>query len=245
MPSLTGTTALVTGANRGIGLAFAQALVDAGAAKVYAAARDPRTITDPRLTPIALDVTDPTQIAQAARTLTDVDLVINNAGIGDRSTPLTADLDQARRELEVNYLAPIAIAQAFAPVLKANGGGTLVNMLSVVSFVTAPHLATYSGSKAAAWNITNALRIELRAQGTRVVGVHVGYVDTDLTAQLVGDKLPATAVSAALIAGLEAGDEEILVDDLSRAVKAGLSDDHHLVLPRIQEQFDAARAAVR
>ena len=220
---LEGRTALVTGANRGIGAAFASALVDAGAAKVYAGARDPATVTDPRVVPVRLDVTDEAGVRALADELGDVQLVINNAGVGSPSLPLDIDLEQARWEFDVNYYGTLAVAKAFAPVLARNGGGALVNMLSVVSWIAMPHLANYSATKAAAWSLTNGLRQQLRGQGTLVIGVHVGYVDTDLTAGLEGEKIHVSQVSDALIAGLRAGDEEILVDEISTNVKSALS----------------------
>jgi NAD(P)-dependent dehydrogenase (short-subunit alcohol dehydrogenase family) len=226
---IEGAVALVTGANRGIGQAIARALVEAGAAKVYAGARDPETVTDPDVVAVGLDVTDTAQIARVAEQLTDVDLVVNNAGIGSAAFPLTADLDQARRELEVNYLGTLAVSQAFAAVLQANGGGALVNVLSVVSFINSPQLSTYSASKAAQWSITNGLRIALRDQGTLVSGVHVGFVDTDLTNGLEGEKHAPADVARIILDGVLAGDEEILVDELSRNVKAALSDDQRLL----------------
>ncbi len=237
---IEGSVALVTGANRGIGSAIAAELLARGATKVYAGVRDPASITDPRLHPIALDITDPSQVAAAARRAGDVDLVVNNAGIGRVSTPLTASLDVARAELETNYLGLVSMTQAFAPVLKANGGGEFVNVLSVFSWVAMPHLTTYSASKSAEWAYTNAARIELSGQGTEVVGVHVGYVDTDLTAELAGDKVAPQTVAAAALDALAAGEPEALVDDLARSVKAGLSDDQHLIYPGLRQQFAAA-----
>jgi NAD(P)-dependent dehydrogenase (short-subunit alcohol dehydrogenase family) len=226
---IEGSVALVTGANRGLGHAIARALVEGGAAKVYAAARDPQTVTDPGLVPVALDVTDHAQVAAVAAELTDVDLVVNNAGVASVAFALTADLEQARRELEVNYLGTLAVAQAFAPVLKANGGGALVNVLSVVSFVSQAHLTTYSASKAAQWSITNALRVALREQGTLVTGVHVGYIDTDLAAGIDAEKHAPADVAAAILDGVRNGAEEVLVDELSRTVKAALPDDQRLL----------------
>jgi NAD(P)-dependent dehydrogenase (short-subunit alcohol dehydrogenase family) len=221
---LDGAVALVTGANRGLGRAYAEALLDAGAAKVYAAARNPDTITDPRLTPIGLDVTDHAQVAEVARTLADVDLVINNAGIAHPGLPLDADLDAAREQLEVNYLGPLAVAQAFAPVLRANGGGALVNVLSVLSFVALPQLSTYAASKAAAWSITNALREQLGEQGTLVVGVHAGYIDTDMAAHVPEDqKIPPQQVVDATLDALRNDEPEVLADELTRGAKAALA----------------------
>ena len=184
-----GAAALVTGANRGLGAAIAQALVDAGA-KVYGAARDNTTITNPDVIPVLLDVTSPSDIVNAARICGDVSILVNNAGIGRSSTSLAPDAtDAARAELETNYFGPMRMAQAFAPILRKNGGGALVNVLSVLSFVSMPQAATYSASKAAAWSLTNAFRMELRRQGTLVVAVHAGFIDTDMAAGIEAAKI--------------------------------------------------------
>lgn len=241
-----GAVVLVTGANRGIGRALSAALLERGAAKVYAAVRDVTTVptADPRLVPVQLDVTDPAQVRAVAAALEDVEIVVNNAGIGRPATPLTATIDNARAELEVNYLPLLATTQAFAPVLAANGGGAFVNVLSVASWVGMPALATYSASKSAAWSFTNSARVELKHQGTQVVGVHVGFVDTDLTAGLDTDKIAPATVAGAALDALEAGASEAVVDELSRAVKAGLHDDQGLLYPGIAAQFEAARSAL-
>jgi NAD(P)-dependent dehydrogenase (short-subunit alcohol dehydrogenase family) len=236
---IQGTTALVTGANRGIGKAFTDALLERGAARVYAAARDVATITDPRVVPIQLDVTDFDRVAAVARELDDVELVVNNAGVGHTGFPLEASLENARAQLETNYLSLIASIQAFAPVLARNGGGAFINMLSVVSWIASPRLATYSASKSAAWSFTNAARIELKQQDTQVVAVHVGFVDTDLTAGLDAPKVPAAAVANAALDALQAGEPEAVVDDVSRAVKAGLSDDQNTLYPQVEQEFAA------
>ena len=237
--NIEGSVALVTGANRGIGKVIADELLARGAAQVYAGVRDVASVADDRLVPVALDITDPDQVAAAAARLTDVTIVVNNAGIGGVSTPLTADLDRARAELEVNYLGLIATTQAFAPILAANGGGAFVNVLSVGSWIGSPILSTYSASKSAAWNFTNSARVELKRQGTHVVGVHVGFVDTDLTAALDVDKIAPPAVAAAALDAVEAGEPEAVVDDFSRRVKAGLSDDQHTLYPQVERDFAA------
>ena len=231
------STVLVTGANRGIGKAFADALLDRGATKVYAAVRDVATVTDPRLVPIQLDVTDPERVATVARELDDVQVVVNNAGVLHVGIPLSASLDAARVELETNYLSLVSMTQAFAPVLERNGGGAFINVLSVFSWVAMPLLSTYSASKAAAWSFTNAARIELARQGTQVVGVHAGPVDTDMAAGFDLEKIPPASVATLALDALEADEPEAAVDDYSRAIKAGLSDDQSALYPQIERQF--------
>jgi NAD(P)-dependent dehydrogenase (short-subunit alcohol dehydrogenase family) len=231
------STVLVTGANRGIGKAFADALLDRGATKVYAAVRDVTTVTDPRLVPIQLDVTDPDRVAEVARELDDVQVVVNNAGVLHVAVPLSASLDVARVELETNYLSLISITQAFAPVLERNGGGAFINVLSVFSWVATPLIATYSASKAAAWSFTNAARIELRGQGTQVVGVHAGPVDTDMAAAFDFEKIPPATVATSALDTLEADESEAVADDYSRAIKAELSDDQDALYPQIEREF--------
>ena len=237
------STALVTGANRGIGRAFADALLDRGATKVYAAVRDVATITDPRLVPVQLDVTDPDRVAAVARELADVQLVVNNAGVLSVGAPLSAPLDVARTELETNYLSLISMMRAFAPVLKRNGGGAFINVLSALSWVSMPLVATYSASKAAAWSFTNAARIELKPQGTHVVAVHPGPVDTEMTAAIDLPKITPAAVAEATLDALQAGEPEALVDDFGRMFKAGLSDDQATIYPQIEREFLAAVGA--
>ena len=163
-----GSVALVTGANRGLGRAYARELVRRGAAKVYGAARQPAQVTEPGVTPVALDITDPERVARVAAECGDVSLLVNNAGVMKASTFIGApSLDAARAEMETNYFGTLRMCRAFAPVLAANGGGAIVNMLSITSFFTNPFNASYGASKAAAWSLTNGVRLELHHQGDR------------------------------------------------------------------------------
>src|SRR5438067_972309 len=181
--------ALVTGANRGIGLAFARELLARGARKVYAGARDSAAVTQSGVQALRLDVTKPEDVAAAAALASDVTLVINNAGIAQPGGFLAADSeDAARRIFETNFFAMLRMSKAFAPILKGNGGGALLNVLSVASWVNGGELAAYSASKSAAWSLTNALRNELAAQKTQVLALHTAYVDTDLTPRLEAPK---------------------------------------------------------
>lgn len=210
--------ALVTGANRGLGLAYAKALLAAGAQKVYAGMRDTSGFDVPGLVPVALDITRPASVAAAAGQCSDVSILVNNAGI--IRSPSTEE--GARAEMETNYFGTLAMCRAFAPVLAANGGGALVNMLSVLSWLSLPGTSGYSASKAAAWSITNGLRHELRAQGTLVIGVHAGYIDTDMARGVNAPKVRPEDVAAQTVAAIEAGHEEVLADALTRQIKAGL-----------------------
>ncbi|MFI5912495.1 SDR family oxidoreductase [Dactylosporangium sp. NPDC051541] len=222
---------LVTGGNRGLGKAFVEEALARGARKVYAAARDPRTVTTPGAIPIALNVTDPASVLRAAAEAPDVTLLINNAGISARASVLNADLDLIRDEFETNFYGPILVTRAFAPVLKANGGGRLLNVHSVLSWISQG--TSYSASKAALWQATNAFRLELAAQGTSVTGLHVGYIDTDMTAGVDGPKVEARDVARQALDGVQAGAFEVLADDISRTVKQGLSADPAALYPQL------------
>ncbi len=221
---IEGSVVLVTGANRGLGLAYARAALAAGAKKVYAAARDPASITLAGVHPIALDVTRPEQVEAAARECGDVTLLINNAGIS-RGTGLlgaSPDFDEARAELETNFFGPWAMTRAFAPVLKANGGGAVVNVLSVLSWLSLPGAASYCTSKSAAWSLSNGLRNELRGQGTQVTSVHIAFMDTDMARKVPGDKISPDEVARQTFEAVEAGLPEVLADAVTRQVKQGL-----------------------
>jgi NAD(P)-dependent dehydrogenase (short-subunit alcohol dehydrogenase family) len=240
---IDGSVALVTGANRGLGQVYARELVKRGAARVYGAARDPAGVTEPGVTPIALDITDAERVAQVAAQCADVSLLVNNAGVMKASTFINApNLDAARLEMETNYFGTLSMCRAFAPVLAANGGGAIVNMLSITSFYTNPFNASYGASKAAAWSLTNGVRLELHHQGTLVVAVHAGFIDTDMAALVNAPKDSPESVAQQVFDAVEAGQVEVLADERTRTVKAQLSRDHDLIYPPIQEFWDSAVA---
>jgi len=231
----------VTGANRGLGRAFVEALRQAGSAKIYAASRNADSdASGGSIVPVRLDITDAVQVAAAAAACGDVDLLINNAGVARFKPALGAPtMDDARLEMETNYFGTLAMCRAFAPVLKKNGGGAIVNMLSVVSLYNAPMQGSYCASKAAEWSLTKALRFELRRQNTKVIGVYAGYIDTDMTAGIRDAKSTPAAIAAAVIAGIEAGNEDVLSDERSRSVFAALRKDDHGFDAKVQELWDS------
>jgi NAD(P)-dependent dehydrogenase (short-subunit alcohol dehydrogenase family) len=240
---VSGSVALVTGADRGLGRVFTRELVSRGAAKVYGAARNPGAVTEPGVTPIALDITDADHVTAVARECADVSPLVNNAGVMRASTFIGApSLDAARLEMETNYFGTLSMCRAFAPVLAANGGGALVNMLSVTSFYTNPLDASYGASKAAGWSLTNGVRVELAHQGTLVVAVHASFIDTDMAAMVDAPKISPESVAQQAFDAVEAGQLEVLVDERSRFVKASLSHDHVLIYPQVQEFWDAMTA---
>jgi len=240
---IEGAVALVTGANRGLGQAYARALVKRGARTVYAAARHPEEVTDPDITPIKLDITAPDEVADAARRCADVTLLINNAAELRLSPLIGADsLGDARAQMETNYFGTLAMCQAFAPVLARNGGGALVNMCSIISFFNRPSIGAACASKAALWSITNGIRIELRPQGTLVVSVHVGFIDTRNAVGFDGPKHAPADIAAQVLDAVEAGQEELLADEQSRRMKDALPRDQELIYPDIEQQWRATHS---
>lgn len=219
---ISSCTALVTGANRGLGSRFATELLRRGA-KVYGGARNPDSVAIDGVIPVALDVTDPVSVAAAVEAAGDVTLLINNAGIATDTDLLTGDLDGARRELDTNYFGTLSVTRAFAPVIEGNGGGGVLNVLSVLSWLSIPESAGYCASKSAAWSMTNALRVQLAGKGIRVTALHVGLMDTDMTAGMEGQKTDPADVATQAVDGIAAGAYEVLADEISRNVQAGLA----------------------
>lgn len=225
--------ALVTGANRGIGLAFTQELLARGARKVYAGARDPATVVQPGVEAIRLDVTRPDEVAAAAACARDVTLVVNNAGIAHAGGFLAADSEAvARHLLETNFYGVLRLSKAFAPVLAANGGGALLNVLSIAAWINGGQLAAYAATKSAAWSLTNSLRHELAAQRTQVTALHMAFVDTDLVRDISGPKTSPQEIVKRALDGLEAGHDEVLADERTQLVKRGLTAARPSYLPQ-------------
>jgi NAD(P)-dependent dehydrogenase (short-subunit alcohol dehydrogenase family) len=220
---LTNSVALVTGANRGLGRAFAAHLLERGA-KVYAGARNPATVDLPGAIAVQLDVTDPASIERAAKAAPDVTLLINNAGVASHQTLVGGDLDLIRAEMETNFFGTLLPIRAFAPVIEANGGGAILNVLSVLSWYHSAGFGAYNATKAAGWALSNAVRDELAPRGIGVSALHVAYMDTDMAASVPADQKTDPAIVAALaLDGVAAGAPEILADELTRQVKAALA----------------------
>jgi NAD(P)-dependent dehydrogenase (short-subunit alcohol dehydrogenase family) len=231
MTMIDGAVALVTGANGGLGREFVRQAIERGASKVYATARTPQEWSDERIVPIALDVTNADSIDAAVRLTGDVSIVLNNAGVSGAGSLLTGSMDDLRRVFETNFFGAVAVARAWAPVLKANGGGALVDVHSVLSWIGLA--GGYSASKAAFWSATNSLRLELAPNGTQVTGLHLGYSDTPMTANIDADKTDPADVVAATYDGVEAGELEVLADPLSAAVKSNLAQPIATMYPQL------------
>lgn len=238
MTSLNGAVVLVTGANGGIGTHFVREALARGASKVYATARTPRTWDDERIVPLTLDVTDPASITAAVQAAPDVTVLINNAGTST-ATPgiLTHTDEEIRTNVETNFLGPLFLARAFAPVLAAKDESVLIDIHSALSWYAVAGI--YSATKAALWSATNSLRLELAPAGVHVVGVHVGYVDTAMAAHSTDPKIDPADLVSAVFDAVQAGEHEVLADQTSVQLKAGLSAPLEAVYPQLAKAVDA------
>ncbi|MEU8301252.1 SDR family oxidoreductase [Micromonospora sp. NPDC048909] len=226
------SVALVTGANRGLGRQIAAQLLSRGAAKVYAGARNPSSVDLPGVIPLELDITDPSSVAKAAAAASDVTLVINNAGISTRTPLITGDPANIRLEMETHFFGTLEVSRAFAPVLTANGGGAVLNILSALSWAHFPGYGAYSAAKAAAWAMTNVIRQELAPAGIDVTALHVGYMDTDMAHYVdKSNKVDPAWVAGQALDGIESRALELVLDETSRRVKSALSGGPELLYP--------------
>lgn len=235
--NITDQTALVTGANRGIGRQFVLELLERGARKVYATARRPETLdlVDDRVVPLRLDLTDHASVVAAATTARDVTLLVNNAGIATGAPLVTGDLVEVRREMDTHFWGTLDVIREFAPVLARNDGGAIVNVLSALSWFASPGTGSYAAAKAAEWNLTNAVRLELASQGTLVQGVLLGAADTEISAGYDGPKIDPRDVPRSSLDGLADGSIEVIVDDWTAMVKASLAGDQAEFYARMAE----------
>ncbi|MEU9193181.1 SDR family oxidoreductase [Streptomyces hundungensis] len=221
MVAVADKVAVVTGGRRGLGAALVDELLERGARKVYSTARSPYVDGRSAVVTAQLEVQSAESVTAFARVATDAEIVFNNAGVLLPSALLAGDLEDAIETFNVNVFGPLRIARAFAPVLAANGGGAFVNMHSVLSWLAGS--GAYGASKAAAWSVTNSLRLELAPQNTQVVGVHAGFIDTDMVSAIERPKATPPEVAVRIVDGLEAGEVEVLADDVTAKVKAALS----------------------
>lgn len=213
---------VVTGANRGIGAEFVRQLKQRGVAKIYATARDVDAIKASGVVALPLDVTDQKQVRAVADRAGDATLLINNAGVSSGVDLMGGPLGTIRNELETNFFGPLYLTRVFAPILAANGGGAILNVLSAAAWFSAPGATSYAMTKAAAWSLTDATRVQLAAQSTQVTALHMAMVDTDMTSGIDAPKSSAASIVTAALDGIEAGALEILADDLTRGLKAQL-----------------------
>ena len=233
MVNLKDATVFITGANGGLGTEFVDQALARGARRVYAAARNPRGWDSDRIVPLRLDVTDEESVVTAAQQAPDVDIVINNAGTLLPGRLLDQSISEIRRLMDTNVYGPLLVTKAFAPALASHGGGAVLNVHSVLSWLAIG--GSYSVSKSALWMTTNVLRLELASQCTQVLGLHLGYTDTPMVAAIDAPKNDPADVVRAAYDGLEAGASEVLADDVSIAVKAGLAGPIEALYPQFAQ----------
>lgn len=224
--------AFVTGANRGLGRQLALELLARGA-KVYGGARNPETIDIPGVIPVKLDITNPQEVVAAAKIAKDTTLLINNAGSSTGVSLLDGDLEKIQLEFNTHFFGTLSMVRSFAPILANNGGGSILNILSALSWVSSGTVGAYAAAKAAEWALTNDLRLNLYPQNVKVIGLHVGYMDTDMTKGLEASKSNPTDIAKIAIDGIEADRFEIIADDLSRHIQSALAGGVSAIYPHL------------
>jgi len=224
--------ALITGANRGLGRHLAEELLARGV-KVYAGVRKPELIDLPGVIPLKIDITDEKSIATAAQIAEDVTLLINNAGSSTGADLLDGDIDKIRLEMETHFFGTLSMIRAYAPIIEKNGGGTILNILSVLSWLSVNGVGAYSAAKSAEWSLTNSLRLELAPKNILVSGLHVAYMDTDMTANIKAPKSNPAEIAKIAIDCIEANSYEILADNKSQMVQQNLAGGVKAIYPQL------------
>lgn len=215
-------TAFVSGANRGLGRQLVLELLSRGTT-VYAGARNPENMDLPGAIPVKLDITDPHSVEAASQIASNVTLLINNAGVSTGTSLISGDMENIHTEMNTHFFGTLAMVRSFAPIISMNGGGTILNVLSVLSWYSSEGEGAYSVAKSAEWALTNAIRLELADQRIQVAALHLGYMDTDLAASVIAPKLNPADVAKITINGIEMDQSEILADEVSKTVQQGLA----------------------
>lgn len=241
--NFSGKTVLVTGANRGIGLAIVKSLLKKDVAKVYAGTRDPNKLKDfgdSRVVPLTLDITNKEQVAAAAKTAGDVSVLINNAGVAAFSSILDGPLDLVERDMNTNYFGTLDMVRAFVPVLEEKQGAAIVNVVTIAAFSNFPIVGGYSASKSALFSLSQGIRTELAAKGISVHTVNPGPIDTELAAEFPTDKADADQTAENIVIALEHDEADIFPDEMGRQMFETWKSDYRELERMVYDMHHAA-----